>query len=114
MAGKAESISVSTIHEHQAGCADCGPQGRFEQTYALPNWWTAELLGHVAKANGVKAFIRKTRGAKTELVLKAHDARALEKTTESFFDLAEKLATTIQGTVTEFCRRVPGIVAEAK
>jgi phosphopantetheine adenylyltransferase len=80
----------------------------------LPNWWTAELLVHVAKANGAKAFVRKARGAKTELVLKAHDARALEKTTESFFALAEELALAIQGTVADFCRRVPATVAEAR
>jgi hypothetical protein len=69
---------------------------------------------HVAKANGAKAFVRQTRGAKTELVLKAHDARALERTKELFFELAEQLASAIQETVAEFCRRVPATVAAAR
>lgn len=114
MARKVERIAVSAIHEHHAGCADCGADGRFEQTYALPNWWTAELLLHVAKANGAKTFQRKTRGAKTELVLKAHDGRALEKTAKEFFALAAQLATAIEGTVVDFCRRVPAIVAKGQ
>jgi hypothetical protein len=37
MARKVESIAVSVIHERHAGCAECGTDGPFEQTYALPN-----------------------------------------------------------------------------
>jgi hypothetical protein len=87
MARQAQAISISDIHEHHAGCADCGTDGRFEQDYVVPLRWMATLLSHVAQANGAKVFLRKQREAKYELVVKRHEAQALEKTEKDFFTL---------------------------
>jgi hypothetical protein len=111
MARQAQAISISDIHEHHAGCADCGTDGRFEQDYVVPLRWMATLLSHVAQANGAKVFLRKQREAKYELVVKRHEAQALEKTEKDFFTLLGELHAAIEQTVATFCARVPSLVA---
>ena len=111
MASKAQTITISDIHEHKAGCSDCGQDGRFDQEYGVPLVWMARLLSHVAQANGAKAFVRKQRGTKVELVLKAHEASALEKTARDFFPLIGDLHAAIEATVDGFCDRVPSLIA---
>jgi hypothetical protein len=73
----------------------------------------ATLLSHVAKANGAKLFLRKQRGTKYELVVKGHEAHALEKTARDFFSLLGDLHVEIEQTVANFCARVPSLVASA-
>jgi hypothetical protein len=113
MASQAQAISISDIQEHHAGCADCGADGRFDQEYVVALRWMATLLSHVARANGAKVFLRKQRGTKYELVVKGHEAQALEKTAKDFFTLLGDLHAAIKQTVESFCARVPGLVAEA-
>jgi hypothetical protein len=74
----------------------------------------ATLLTHVAKANGAKVFVRKQRGMKYELVVKGHEAAALEKTANDFFTLLGDLERAIEQTVATFCARVPSLVAAPK
>jgi hypothetical protein len=114
MANKAQAISITDIQEHKAGCEDCGADGRFDQEYVVPLSWMVPLLSHVAKANGAKAFVRKQRGTKYELVVKGHEAAALEKTAMDFFSLVGDLHVAIEQTVASFCARVPTMVAPAK
>jgi hypothetical protein len=73
----------------------------------------ATLLSHVAKANGAKAFLRKQRGTKHELVVKGYEAHALKKTEKDFFTRVGELHAAIEQTVSCFCARVPSLVAEA-
>lgn len=114
MASKAQAISITDIQEHKADCADCGADGRFDQEYVVPLPWMATLLTHVAKANGAKVFVRKQRGMKYELVVKGHEAAALEKTANDFFTLLGDLYAAIEQTVASFCARVPSLVAAPK
>jgi hypothetical protein len=114
MASKAQAISITDIQEHKADCADCGADGRFDQEYVVPLPSMATLLTHVAKANGAKVFVRKQRGMKYELVVKGHEAAALEKTAKDFFTLLGDLERAIEQTVATFCARVPSLVAAPK
>lgn len=71
----------------------------------------AELLGHVAKAHGAKAFVRTQRGAKTTMVLKGHSADVLKRTGVDFLRLLPDLHDAITKTMHEFCTKVPSLVA---
>jgi len=111
MARKTTAIMVTDIQEHEPGCADHGPHGRFDQEYTLPEPWMAELLGHVAKAHGARAFVRPQRGAKTTIVLKAHDAEALNNTHADYMRLLPELYDVITQSVKAYCATVPARIA---
>jgi hypothetical protein len=111
MARKPRPITVTDIQEHHAGCPDCGSHGPFDQEYTVPEEWMAELLGHVAKAHGAKAFVRSQRGAKTTMVLKGHSADVLKRTGVDFLRLLPDLHDAITKTMHEFCTKVPSLVA---
>ena len=110
MARKPTPITVTDIQEHHAGCPDCGPHGPFDQEYTVPELWMAELLGHVAKAHGAKAFVRTQHGTKSTMVLKGHSADVLKRTGVDLLRLLPDLHDAITKSVHEFCATVPSLV----
>jgi hypothetical protein len=111
MTRKATAIMITDIQEHEADCVDHGAHGRFDQEYTLPEPWMAELLGHVTKAHGARAFVRAQRGTKTTLVLKAHDIEALKRTNVDFMRFLPELDEAITRSVRAFCATVPTRIA---